>query len=244
MNRFNGVCIITSDVLKLRSFYHAVLQAEARGDAGFGWIEGSGADLSFYPREGMEQMAPGSVRADAPAGCVLEFQVTDVDEAYERLLAQGAPIVKPPTTQPWGIRSVWFRDPEGNLVNFLAPIKTAGVKPALTVQEYFRRVINEKDLAACDELLAPDYVDHDAPADTPPGPESVKAYLAGLFQQYPDLRVEVEELLEEGRRVAARARWQGTDARAGTLFRQRGLLIIRFDAQGRMAERWSAYQNE
>ncbi|MGW0828878.1 VOC family protein [Streptomyces prunicolor] len=26
-------------------------------------------------------------------------------------------ILKPPTTQPWGRRSVWLRDPDGNIVN-------------------------------------------------------------------------------------------------------------------------------
>jgi len=31
--------------------------------------------------------------------------------------------VKPPTTQPWGTRSVYFRDPDGNLVDFFALVK-------------------------------------------------------------------------------------------------------------------------
>ena len=35
------------------------------------------------------------------------------------------PIVKPPTTQPWGRRSVWFRDPDGNIVNFYADVANA-----------------------------------------------------------------------------------------------------------------------
>jgi catechol 2,3-dioxygenase-like lactoylglutathione lyase family enzyme len=29
--------------------------------------------------------------------------------------------VKPPTTQPWGTRSLYFRDPDGNLIDFYAP---------------------------------------------------------------------------------------------------------------------------
>jgi catechol 2,3-dioxygenase-like lactoylglutathione lyase family enzyme len=31
-------------------------------------------------------------------------------------------IVLEPTDQPWGNRSMLFRDPDGNLVNFFAPI--------------------------------------------------------------------------------------------------------------------------
>ena len=31
-------------------------------------------------------------------------------------------IVKPPTTQPLGLRSIWFRDPDGNILNFFASV--------------------------------------------------------------------------------------------------------------------------
>ncbi|SEP39253.1 VOC family protein [Amycolatopsis saalfeldensis] len=55
---------------------------------------------------------------------ILEFLVEDVDRAYERLmrLAVVPEIVQGPTTMPWGNRSLLFRDPEGNLVNFFAPV--------------------------------------------------------------------------------------------------------------------------
>ncbi|MGC9394020.1 MAG: VOC family protein [Anaerolineae bacterium] len=56
------------------------------------------------------------------SSAVLEFEVEDGDEEYVRLLALNVPIVKPPTTQPWGLRSVWFRDPDGNIVNFFAAV--------------------------------------------------------------------------------------------------------------------------
>ena len=32
-------------------------------------------------------------------------------------------IVKPPTTQSWARRSVWFRDPDGNIINFYANVQ-------------------------------------------------------------------------------------------------------------------------
>ena len=37
------------------------------------------------------------------------------------------------------------------------------------VREYLHRLLNEKDLSMCDELLSPDYIDHDTPPDTPLG---------------------------------------------------------------------------
>jgi len=47
----------------------------------------------------------------------IEFEVDDVDARHEKLLGSGLRILKPPTTQPWGRRSLWLRDPDGNIVN-------------------------------------------------------------------------------------------------------------------------------
>ena len=39
----------------------------------------------------------------------------DTDAAYEALKAKGVPFIKPPTTQPWGQRTAYFSDPDGNI---------------------------------------------------------------------------------------------------------------------------------
>ena len=116
--RFNGICIVSEDVRRLRDFYRDVLQVEADGENVHAIFSTTGASLSIFSSSGMEEMAPGSM---AGAGCgsyTLEFEVADVDREYDRIKAMGAPVVKPPTTQPWGRRSFWFRDPDGNIVNF------------------------------------------------------------------------------------------------------------------------------
>jgi len=122
MKRFNGICIITQDVQRLRDFYRDVLTVEAEGEDVFVAFVTEGAELSLFTEQGMEQMAPGSMKAAGRGGCTLEFEVEDVDSEYERLTKMNIPIVKPPTTQPWGLRSVWFRDPDGNIVNFYANV--------------------------------------------------------------------------------------------------------------------------
>ena len=48
---------------------------------------------------------------------------------HRRLSALAVPIVKPPTTQPWGLRSVWLRDPDGNLVNCYAKVPQQDAPP-------------------------------------------------------------------------------------------------------------------
>ena len=39
----------------------------------------------------------------------------DADAAYEALKARGVHFIKPPTTQPWGQRTAYFTDPDGNI---------------------------------------------------------------------------------------------------------------------------------
>ena len=122
MRRFNGICVITCDVRRLSDFYRNVLEVEPEGDETFAFFTSLGAELSFYTEIGMETLAPGSTQGAGRGAYTMEFEVQDVDREYERLTRLGVTIVKAPTTQPWGRRSVWFRDPDGNIVNFSAPV--------------------------------------------------------------------------------------------------------------------------
>jgi len=120
--RFNGICLVTRDVLRLRSFYTAILQVEAERDDMFTMLSTQGAALSIFAEEGMERMAPGSMQDSGCGRYTLEFEVEDVDREFERLKALDVIFVKPPTTQTWGRRSVWFRDLDGNIINFFARV--------------------------------------------------------------------------------------------------------------------------
>jgi predicted enzyme related to lactoylglutathione lyase len=56
-----------------------------------------------------------SGRAEEAAGrnVALWLQVRDVDAAHEELAAAGVPILREPTTEPWGLREMWIADPDG-----------------------------------------------------------------------------------------------------------------------------------
>jgi lactoylglutathione lyase len=53
---------------------------------------------------------------------LLAASVEDVDAAYEVLKAKGVTFLRPPTDQPWGLRTAYFADPEGNLWEINQPI--------------------------------------------------------------------------------------------------------------------------
>ena len=118
--RLEGVCLITEDVAQLAGFYCRVLEVEAEGDNVHQELFTEGAGMTIFSKDGMEEMAPGSMIGAGYGSFTLGFMVEEVDSAYRRLLNLGVEIVKPPKTYPWGTRSVWFRDPDGNIINFFA----------------------------------------------------------------------------------------------------------------------------
>jgi catechol 2,3-dioxygenase-like lactoylglutathione lyase family enzyme len=119
-----NTCLITTNVGQLVSFYESVLgiKAQRSGDRYAEFHTGVGV-LAIFSAEAQEKYIPGSADAASNRSAILEFKVDDVDYEYVRLQPLVKIWVRPPTTQPWGTRSVYFRDPDGNLVNFYMPAK-------------------------------------------------------------------------------------------------------------------------
>lgn len=55
---------------------------------------------------------------------LLAAEVKNVNVAYEELSAKGVMFRRPPTDQPWGLRTAHFADPEGNLWEINQPIES------------------------------------------------------------------------------------------------------------------------
>jgi catechol 2,3-dioxygenase-like lactoylglutathione lyase family enzyme len=118
-----NTCLITSDVKRLVEFYEPilVLKAKRTGEDYAEFPTGVGV-LAIFSEDAQEKYIAGSAEAAKNKSVVLQFRVGDVDQEYQRLQGLVKTWVKPPTTQPWGTRSIYFRDPDGNLVDFYAPV--------------------------------------------------------------------------------------------------------------------------
>ncbi|WP_440132985.1 VOC family protein [Chitinophaga sancti] len=117
----SSIRIITADIQRLVKFY------ESATGLPFTWFTEDFAEV----KTPAAALAIGSTRTLALFGgdvaeaasnrsVIIEFRVEDVDAAYTRIPA--AIVVQQPTTMPWGNRSLLFRDPDGNLVNFFTPV--------------------------------------------------------------------------------------------------------------------------
>ncbi len=120
--KFDGICLITRDVPALANFYAQVLGVKAEGDEQHAEVHTEGAHLAIFSVDGMERMAPGSMQGAGSGTMTLGFEVEDVDAEYERIKDMRVEFIMLPTTHPWGARSFWFRDPDGNIVDFFSSL--------------------------------------------------------------------------------------------------------------------------
>ena len=74
-------------------------------------------------------------------------------------------------------------------------------------RRFYEEVINARDLDVIDELLTPDGVDHTFGSQNA---EEAKQFFGMLYQAFPDLRAEVNDVIAEGDLVAARVTYSGT----------------------------------
>ena len=119
-----NTCLITKDVNRLVQFYEPILALKAkRTGEDYAEFPTRVGVLAIFSEDAQERYIPGSAEAAKNNSVVLQFRVADVDQEYRRLHSLVKTWVKPPSTQPWGTRSIYFRDPDGNLVDFYAAIK-------------------------------------------------------------------------------------------------------------------------
>jgi steroid delta-isomerase-like uncharacterized protein len=121
--------------------------------------------------------------------------------------------------------------------------KTVTEKKQL-VLDHYKSTVSEMDFAAVRQQLAPEFVDH----DSPPGPEWVVRHVTSFHAAFPDIQVEVHELIAERELVAVRATWSGTHKgeymgfpATYRQFRLKGIVIWRVH-EGRIVERWACLE--
>jgi steroid delta-isomerase-like uncharacterized protein len=112
------------------------------------------------------------------------------------------------------------------------------------VRRFLESVINQGDLGAAGELCAADLAWHGGSVGEYHDLAAFQQGLAPFFTAFPDLRVEVEDMLADGDRVVARYTWRGTQrgeffgiAATGRSVEVAGTSIYRLE-DGKIAEEW------
>ena len=121
--RLDGFGLLVEDMGRMIRFYRDVLGFEIREaeDAGNVYLVKDGTLFLLYGRKDFEQMTHRRYEyvkgLNGHAEIALYVDTfAEVDEAFRRAVAQGAAPVLSPETEPWGQRTCYIADPEGNLI--------------------------------------------------------------------------------------------------------------------------------
>ena len=124
-----SIRIITDDVSRLTDFYERVTGVKAEWSTeDFAELRTTSGTLAIGSTRTVGLFAPGSARPADNHTVIIEFLVDDVDSVHRNLTGFVTDFVNEPTTMPWGNRSLLFRDPDGNLVNFFTPVTPAAIE--------------------------------------------------------------------------------------------------------------------
>lgn len=110
-------------------------------------------------------------------------------------------------------------------------------------------VLNKGNMQVVDELIAPNFVEHDPFPGQAPGVEGLKQAMVALRQAFPDLHVTVDEMLSDGDKVVIRSTMKGTHKgtfmnipATGKQISVEGIDIVRI-SNGRAVEHWGVTDN-
>jgi catechol 2,3-dioxygenase-like lactoylglutathione lyase family enzyme len=121
--KLDGFGIFVTDMAAMIRFYRDVLNFEIREDENTSnvYLVKDGTLFLLYRRADFEKLTGRAYGyADGINGhyeiALSVENYAAVDRTFEDVVSRGATPIMPPTTEPWGQRTCYITDPEGNLI--------------------------------------------------------------------------------------------------------------------------------
>ncbi|MCJ0874227.1 VOC family protein [Streptomyces sp. AP-93] len=121
-----AICLTVEDVTTSSAFLarHFGFKESMAAD-GFASLSHPDGPNVIFVRRGLEVL-PEELREQRAAGVLLAFTVADLPAEYERLRAEGVPVVMEPRVEPWGERVFLVSDPNGVIIELVDWVETTG----------------------------------------------------------------------------------------------------------------------
>jgi len=122
------ITIITADIQNLLRFYCDGLGFSIKTNLGkYVELNHEGVRFALCERSVMHDATghPSFLEEKRGASFELAFPLNtpeDVDAAYKEILSKGAVPIQAPATMPWGQRTAFFADPDGNIHELFADL--------------------------------------------------------------------------------------------------------------------------
>ena len=120
--RIDAIGLFVEDLKAMVAFYRDVVGFEIHWDGGpLAEFINDGVRFMMFPRREFENIVGRDLEYPKRLNGTMELAIDlpkfeDVDPEYERLVRAGAKPIYAPKTEPWGMRSSYVADPEGNLL--------------------------------------------------------------------------------------------------------------------------------
>ncbi len=117
---FIGLALITENVPRLVAFYERVFGVTSEGNDTHATLALKGVNLAIYDKGA--SVSDMKFAYPEGSGCgytTLMFSVGNAEAEYEKIKKLNLPLMTEPTDYPWGTRAFHFRDPDGNIVDFV-----------------------------------------------------------------------------------------------------------------------------
>lgn len=117
------VILLCDDLEKMKHFYSDVFGFQIEDEEDGHWVgfRVGGLFLGLRPR-GRSYDGPATPAASAQVQLSFRVPPADVDIAYRTLAEKGLSVIEPPTNQDWPHRTLFFQDPENNILEIYADI--------------------------------------------------------------------------------------------------------------------------
>ena len=121
-----AIILFVADLQRSKVFYHDVLglDVEFEDDESVGFkIEGLAFIVLQVDRARVQLQGEPTATPGAGATAFLTSFTDDVDAVHAKLVERGIHFFQRPTDQSWGMRTSYFKDPDGHVWEIAQPIQ-------------------------------------------------------------------------------------------------------------------------
>ena len=121
VRKIQWIIIIANDVTKLKEFYTEKLGFKIVREVpedGFVQMQVGHQFFALFDKDEVKKVLGDELVTDdfKKAKTIYSFnEPTNFDEQYDQLKTSGVEFIKEPKVQPWGQKTAYFKDPEGNI---------------------------------------------------------------------------------------------------------------------------------
>jgi lactoylglutathione lyase len=120
-----AIVLFVEDLQRSKVFYHEVLglNVEFEDDNAVGFkIEGLAFHVLQVDRARVQLQGEPTATPGAGATAFLTHFTYDVDALHADLVERGVSFFQAPADQPWGMRTAYFKDPDGHVWEITQPL--------------------------------------------------------------------------------------------------------------------------